>query len=336
MQYDSQNKKSSFIKQTAAGQWPSLLRSLGGLSEQQIKRNKATSCPVCGGTDRFSYWEIFKKGNRSGQQVGAWFCRHCCPKGADGFDLLMRIHHWDFPMALGEVSRYLGIDGSHSDPEKLEQIRRRNEARAAEQSKQQQRYQQEIAITEDQRADYARQLWLKSPLANSDHPYLVSHRLPPFNLRQHQHPKYGDCLLVPLINEKGVLRNIEYINPQGQKRCIKGAQKHGCFYWLNPWSMTIYIAEGWATAAALTLISKKQCSVVMPAGAGLLLETAGIVRRMRPASEVVIATDNDASGLRAAIAAAKFHGLQIIQPPTDLNDFCDVHIKMLQEKNNES
>jgi len=61
-------------------------------------RNKHTSCPVCGGRDRFRFDD---KG------YGAWYCNQC--GSGDSFKLLMNFFGWTFPETLKQVANYLGI-----------------------------------------------------------------------------------------------------------------------------------------------------------------------------------------------------------------------------------
>src|SRR4051812_8138527 len=72
--------------------WPSVLMSLG-ISETSLSGKKNLPCPACGGRDRFTF------DNRKGR--GDFYCRGCGP--GSGFDLLMRVHGWDFKSALVQV-----------------------------------------------------------------------------------------------------------------------------------------------------------------------------------------------------------------------------------------
>lgn len=57
-----------------------------------------TACPACGGTDRFRF------DDRHGR--GGFFCNGC--GAGDGFDLLQRVHGWDFAEALRAVEESTG------------------------------------------------------------------------------------------------------------------------------------------------------------------------------------------------------------------------------------
>ena len=87
----------------AGGGWGQVLVDLGALPVYFLRRNGqrpvSGPCPACGGRDRFTFDD--RKGH------GDFLCRKCGP--GDGFDLLMRVHRWDFTHALMEVARAIGI-----------------------------------------------------------------------------------------------------------------------------------------------------------------------------------------------------------------------------------
>lgn len=210
------------VKESAYQKWDYILKQLTDVDDCQVDtrmKNKGTSCPNCGGNDRYSY-----KNNDD----GSWGCRHC--GGGDGFDLLKRINGWTFIEAVKEIDELLLVNtGSkrsttHSSSSTAQSATKMSRAKKNE-------YDQ-VRVLEHQyhkKADYALNLWNKSPQADPNHPFLTSHHLPPFDLRQTQHPVYGWCLLVPLYNDQGKLMNLEQINPDGQKRPIKGGKKKAVF-----------------------------------------------------------------------------------------------------------
>jgi len=84
------------VKQTARGNWKSILEALGVSATVLVDRHGP--CPACGGTDRFRY------DDQDGD--GTFFCNAC--GAGDGFKLLMLVHRWDFPQALQAVANFLG------------------------------------------------------------------------------------------------------------------------------------------------------------------------------------------------------------------------------------
>jgi hypothetical protein len=90
------------ILSKASGQWPHLLRTLGGLQEHYLS-GAHQPCPCCHGDDRYRW--ITDDG------PGGWFCTHCAGKdqrggGGSGIDLLMRLRNWSFRQAIKQVKLY--------------------------------------------------------------------------------------------------------------------------------------------------------------------------------------------------------------------------------------
>lgn len=94
--------------------WPQILSSLG-VAEQYLafktiggrNRGKPGPCPVCGGTDRYTF------DNRHGH--GDYICRGC--GAGDGFRLLERVHGWSFSQARRQVMNAIGLsDGVATAP----------------------------------------------------------------------------------------------------------------------------------------------------------------------------------------------------------------------------
>lgn len=303
------------VKSAAADRWPEILQALAGLEEQQTDtrlRHKGTPCPVCcAGQDRYSF---------KNAETGGWACRHC--GGGDGWTMLERINNWSFCEAIRAVADYLQVDGSRiqsPSPEQQEARRKRQE----EAKKRQQQDALKLQQQYQQKAIYARDLWSHLCPADPKHAYLVSHNIPPFDLRQHQHPAYGDCLVVPLFNEQWQLMNLEFINPDGLKRPIKGALKKGLFYQFGRQTWTLYICESWSTGAAIH-ISKPCQPCVMSAFSRVNLDAVtAIALRLYPDSNVVIAADNDPHGIKDAVSVASKYNLKIVLPRGEGHDFCD-------------
>lgn len=64
----------------------------------------------------------------------------------------------------------------------------------------------------------------------------------------------GDWLAVGMYNPYGVLRNIQYIGPDGKKRFLKGCTTRGLFFRLgNADTAKAGLAEGVATDISATL-----------------------------------------------------------------------------------
>ena len=81
----------------AAGRWRDIFVSAGIDAELLCKQNRP--CPLCGGTDRFSFTDKFKRGD--------YLCRHC--GHGDGFQLLSLYLSVSSIEALEFVERFCGI-----------------------------------------------------------------------------------------------------------------------------------------------------------------------------------------------------------------------------------
>lgn len=89
--------RASDIHASIGGKWPAILEQLGINAQHLVNRHGP--CPACGGKDRFRF---DNKGHR-----GAFYCNGCGP--GDGFELLQRVHGWDFATARDRVVRAAGI-----------------------------------------------------------------------------------------------------------------------------------------------------------------------------------------------------------------------------------
>jgi KaiC/GvpD/RAD55 family RecA-like ATPase len=131
--------------------------------------------------------------------------------------------------------------------------------------------------------------------------------------------------MVPLYNSDGELSSIQYIDHQGGKLYHPGGQT-GSMFWLvgsTDDADTLYIAEGFATAATISEVTGKPCAVAY--SASNLVPVTGILKAAYPTLDICIVADNDASGVGqryAEQASAKF-GVRMTMPPIegDANDY---------------
>lgn len=156
---------------------------------------------------------------------------------------------------------------------------------------------------------------------------------------------HGPYLIVPAFAVDGVLWNFQSIYnaklSAGDKFFWPGARVKGLFHALSPLSneKTIYLAEGFATAASIHLALNESCSVVCCFNAGNLLPVALSLREKYPNAPFIFCADDDAwvtrpngqkynPGLEAAFAAVAKTGGKVLSPrfrdlrdqPTDFND----------------
>jgi hypothetical protein len=130
-------------------------------------------------------------------------------------------------------------------------------------------------------------------------------------------------LIIPLYNKKGVIQSLQYIDDIGNKRFYPGGKASGNFGVIGKLKSTIYLVEGFATAATVHEVTGELCIVAF--SANNLVAVAKVIKEVFADSNIVVIGDNDASGVgqKAAIAAAKAIGCEFIIPPDegDANDF---------------
>ena len=90
------------LKTLAAGRWPELLASLGGLSAE-IADRRHHPCPKCGGVDRFRVFDDFP-------DTGGVICNQCGRGLGDGLAALQWLTGWDFITASKAAAKWLGVD----------------------------------------------------------------------------------------------------------------------------------------------------------------------------------------------------------------------------------
>jgi len=94
----------STVKQAAAGRWPEILSSLGGI-DAELLDGKNHPCPRCGGTDRFRFID---------PEAGAVFCNQCFrEQNGDGLAALCFAKGWSFPEAVKQLAGYLGLSNGN-------------------------------------------------------------------------------------------------------------------------------------------------------------------------------------------------------------------------------
>lgn len=182
-----------------------------------------------------------------------------------------------------------------------------------------QRRESEMRQKQATAAHKAVSIWSQcEPVKQQDHPYLVKKVV-----HSHGARKYHESLVIPIYNESDQIINLQFIDPEGGKRFLSSGRKFGCFYIIGNSTKRILICEGFATGASLY----EDCGqrVVVAFDAGNLLPVAKNIRELSPDSEIIIAGDNDISGIGQAKAkeAALAIGGKVLIPPTPGNDWND-------------
>ena len=92
------------VKQAAAGKWPEILTTLGGIPPESLN-GKNGPCPRCGGTDRFRFID---------PEAGACYCNQCFrEQNGDGLAALCFAKGWTFPEAVKQTAEYLGLSNGN-------------------------------------------------------------------------------------------------------------------------------------------------------------------------------------------------------------------------------
>lgn len=196
------------------------------------------------------------------------------------------------------------------------EMRRQIEQAKAERIKEQ-------AATQAAAAIKAREIWAQATIfatlktEERQHRYLLVKCVKPHGARL-----YKSALVIPLVDETGMIVNLQFINADGTKRFLSGGRKKGCFSTIGDHGETILVCEGWATGASLHE-STGHC-VIVALDAGNLKPVAKVIRSQYPNSKIIVCADNDTVGIeKATIAAFACNGLFIAPPMAgqDFNDF---------------
>lgn len=208
-----------------------------------------------------------------------------------------------------EVGRQL------SPAEEMAHVRRMAEAKALRDAEMERRREVAAATVET--------IWASAQAASPEHPYLQRK-----GIGVHGARVTGDGrLVVPLYGQDGSLSSLQYIAHDGSKLYHPGGQTSGKFWMLGTMDEpgTLYVAEGFATAATIHETTGRPCVVAYSASS--LVPVTGILREMYGSSQdIVIVADNDKHGVgkKYADQASAKYGARVVMPPIegmDANDY---------------
>ncbi len=305
------------VTHAAAGRWPSVLASLN--IDVPDSPRKHTSCPACGGKDRFRF-------DDNGR--GSHICGQC--GAGDGLDLIQKVNNCDTTLAARLAADVLGIDyqATETDPTTASLRRKRL---GAEQQQRKQECQKQVVEDAKQRRDMFVRLYsgIRQQAVQGESDYLRSKGLGGFTF-----PILTDgSILLPLVDESGAVVAAQTITPQGEKRLVSGSAKRGAYHTVNTpeQSQEVIIAEGLATALSVHLM-RPDALTVCAIDAGNLLPVAEAMRRSHPILQIIIAADNDyhddsqpnigkIAAEKAALSVAGWVALPPTEEKTDWNDY---------------
>jgi putative DNA primase/helicase len=129
-------------------------------------------------------------------------------------------------------------------------------------------------------------MWEQSDQAPKQHPYLEAKGIKPHGV----HSKWGK-LLVPVMDDNQIT-SLQFIGNNGDKKFLRGGRTKGCYLRIgNRDTDTVYVAEGFATAATLYEITGNSCFVAF--NASNLFAVASAVCDLHPVAKIIIAGDDD-------------------------------------------
>lgn len=201
-----------------------------------------------------------------------------------------------------------GADFAPMTPEERE--RHRAEWAAAKEARRLERERTEAEAAQD-----ARELWAKAGPASEQHAYAVKKRLDVSPLRQ-----LNGKLLVPMLNDRGELWNLQRIAGDGSKRFLKGGRTDGLFNVIGTIAARgarVYLGEGYATVAAVSRVM--EAPAIAAFSAKNMLAVGRIWNAARPDLDFIVCGDDDAHlernvGREAALAVAEAIGARVAFP----------------------
>ena len=245
----------------------------------------------------------FRFDNKDGR--GTYICSQC--GSGDGLNLIKNYYHCDAKEASSKVAECLNLRNTSTNSDFKSDL----------QSK-----------TIFKKVEY---LLSKAILGQSD--YLTEKGLT-FDL-----PLLDDGrIFAPVININSEYTGGQFIEPDGNKRLMRGSNKKGAFIWVSPklgrpdevkkellTATEIIICEGLATGISIAVF-RHRSMVISAIDAGNLIHVANAIREINSTVNIIIAGDNDIgrhknTGKEKAIEAAKAVNGYYTIPDTDYK--CD-------------
>lgn len=199
--------------------------------------------------------------------------------------------------------------------EEMAHARRINESKVLREAAQERQHQVASETVE--------KIWLSGGAAHPDHPYLKRKGIQTHGVRI-----TGDGrLMVPLYDKDGKLSTLQYIDEDGGKLYHPGGKSGGKFWMIGTMDEpgTLYVAEGFATAATIYETTSRPCIVAYSASS-LVPVTASLREMYGATQDIVIVADHDKHGVgqRYADQASAKYGARVVMPPIegmDANDY---------------
>ncbi|MDR2173647.1 MAG: toprim domain-containing protein [Burkholderiales bacterium] len=236
----------------------------------------------------------------------------------------------------GDGPHQIEFDGRRLTPAEAEELRAR-QASIAEME--QLRRKRDVRIA----ADRALDTWRGATLEGKT-PYTRRKRIEVSTWVRY----WRDCVVVPMCRYDSthdeMLRGVQIIRPNGDKRFTTGMDKAGCacVLGLHELGAPVLVCEGFATAASVWMALDRRYRVVVAFDAGNLLPVAEVLHAIYPNSRLLFCADDDYLrdngniGRVKANNAAKVFGDAVIYPlfrdrgarkgDHEYKDFNDLHV----------
>jgi phage/plasmid primase-like uncharacterized protein/KaiC/GvpD/RAD55 family RecA-like ATPase len=214
-----------------------------------------------------------------------------------------------------EVTWRADVGRKLTEFEEMAHARRINESKVLREAAQERQHQVASETVE--------KIWLSGVAAHPDHPYLKRKGIQTHGVRT-----TGDGrLMVPLYDQDGTLSTLQYIDEDGGKLYHPGGKSGGKFWMVGSLDDpgTLYVAEGFATAATIYETTSRPCIVAYSASS-LVPVTASLREMYGENQDIVIVADHDKHGVgqRYADQASAKYGARVVIPPIegmDANDY---------------
>ena len=214
-----------------------------------------------------------------------------------------------------EVTWRADVGRKLTEFEEMAHARRINESKVLREAAQERQHQVASETVE--------KIWLSGVAAHPDHPYLKRKGIQTHGVRT-----TGDGrLMVPLYDQDGSLSTLQYIDEDGGKLYHPGGKSGGKFWMVGSLDEpgTLYVAEGFATAATIYETTSRPC-VVAYSASSLVPVTASLREMYGTTQDIVIVADHDKHGVgqRYADQASAKYGARVVMPPIegmDANDY---------------
>ena len=152
------------------------------------------------------------------------------------------------------------------------------------------------------------------------HPYLENKKVPISNAKIN-----GEILEIPIIDVSGKTIGYQKIDAKGGKKFTQGMKQAGAFSVVGgKLGERAFITEGWADAVTVHLAVGE--AVIFGLNANNVPKAIDAILEKKPDLKIVIAADNDKSGMKAVEQAREKHDVDFRIPTGEHKDFNELYL----------